>query len=208
MTNIDNIKKVINKLGSADEIREHICFFGGTIPYVYYDEESGREHSDIDILVDKEYINVIRQLLKDSHRYQEELDSLSLDLDMDYGVKSWIDGVFVEFEPASIENGVLKRRTFSLEKEKICIEEIPYEDINDLIIPFEVSGKKTFCQSMELSKAGKEQYGREKDKMDAEFISRHEIDKEKYVRTKKSIELSSTTIIDFDDLKKRNPENS
>ena len=203
MVSLDTIRKVVNKLGSTDEIREHICFFGGAIPYIYYGEESGREHSDIDILVDKNYINVIRELLKQSGRYQEELDSLQLELDEDYGVKAWIDGVFVEFEPMSIEDGVLKRYTFSVEKHMIGIEEIPYDNIDDLIIPFEVDGKITYCQSNELNKAGKEKYGREKDLKDAEFIGRHDIDFEKYERVKKTIEESKTTIISFEDAKKK-----
>lgn len=208
MVELDTIKKVVNKIGSADEIREHICFFGGAIPYIYYGEESGREHSDIDILVDKNYINVIRELLKQSGRYQEELDSLQLELDEDYGVKAWIDGVFVEFEPINFEDNVLKRYTFSVEKQMIGIEEIPYDNIDDLIIPFEVNGKITYCQSNELNKAGKEKYRREKDLKDAEFIGRHNIDMEKYERAKKAIEESKTTIISFEDVKKKQELNA
>lgn len=202
MIKLNDIKKVVYKLGSADEIREHICFIGGAIPYIYYKEESGREHSDVDILVDKKYINLIRKLLKQSGRYQEELDSLQLDLGADYGLKAWIDGVYVEFGPMVIEDGVLKRYTFSKEKEMVCIEEIPFDNIDDLIISFDVGGKNTHCQSMELSKAGKEKYKREKDLQDAEFISRHSIDIEKYERVKKLIENSTTSIISFEEIKR------
>lgn len=203
MVELDTIKKVVKKIGSVDEIRDHICFFGGAIPYIYYGEESGREHSDIDILVDKNYINVIRELLKQSGIYQEELDSLQLELDGDYGVKAWIDGVFVEFEPISIEDNVLKRYSFSVEKQMFGIEEIPYDNIDDLIIPFEVDGKISYCQSNELNKTEKEKYRREKDLKDAEFIGRHDIDIEKYERVKKAIEESKTTIISFDEAKKK-----
>ena len=65
MPSLDHIKRVVERIASVDEIREHIYFFGGAIPYIYYGEESGRDHTDIDILVDESHIDIIRDILKD-----------------------------------------------------------------------------------------------------------------------------------------------
>ena len=203
MVELDTIKKVVNKICSADEIREHICFFGGAIPYIYYGEESGREHSDIDILVDKNYINVIRELLKQSGRYQEELDSLQLGLGEDYGLKAWIDGVFVEFEPMFIDNGMLVRKSFSPNKEMAGTEMIPFKELTDLIVAIDIDGIKSYCQSPELIKAEKEKYKREKDLLDISFIDSQEIDIEKYHRVKKLLELSEVSITSYEDLRNK-----
>lgn len=203
MADLNTIKKVISKLVSVDELREHICFFGGAIPYIYYGEESGREHSDIDILVDKNYINIIRKLLKQSGRYKEELDSLHLDLDEDYGIKAWIDGVYVEFEPMIVEDNVLKRYSFSVDKNIFGVEEIPFENKEDLIIPFEIDDKTTYCQSMEYIKGTKEKYRREKDIRDSEYITSHGIDIDKYERVNKSISNTKTNIISYENIKKK-----
>lgn len=208
MPSLDHIKRVVERIASVDEIREHIYFFGGAIPYIYYGEESGRDHTDIDILVDESHIDIIRDILKDHNKYQEEYDSLKLGLDEDYGVKAWIDGIYVEFEPVSIENGTLKRYTFSPEKELVGIEEITYEKEDDLIVPMEINGKTTYCQSNELNKAAKEKYGREKDLKDAEFIGNHDIDVDKYERVKKSIGEAKTTIISYEESKKKKEINS
>ena len=204
MQDFNTIKKVISKISSVEEIKDHICFFGGSMPYIYYNKESGREHSDIDILVDKEYLDTIRDLLKEHNLYHENLDSVNLDLGMDYGLKACIDGVYVEFEPMSIENGIYKRSSFSIDGKKVGTEEIPYTNIEDLIIPINIDGNTTYCESMELTKARKEMYGREKDLRDAEFISKQEFDNDKYVRAKKALESSKSFVVSYDEIRKHN----
>ena len=198
MPELNEIKKVVDKIGSVDEIREHICFFGGSMPYIYYGEESGRDHSDIDVLVDLEYMDVIRNALKSSGRYKEEYDSLNLGLDTDYGLKAWIDGIYVEFEPKIVKDGVLKRYDFSPEKKLAGVEEIPFDNIEDLIIPLNIGDKTTYCQSMELIKVGKEKCKRDKDLKDIEFIDRHNIDTLKYERVKTAVEKTKTNMFSYD----------
>ena len=193
MPSLEKIKSVIKKIASTSNLGSHICFFGGSMPYIYHNQESNREHSDIDVLVDIEYLPVIRQLLQENNLYDPTLDSLNLGLDQDYGLKVFIDGVYVEFEPMTITNGIVSRSSFSPNKELAGTEYIPYINIEDMIIPIEIDGVKTFAQSPELIKASKEQYKRPKDIQDIAFIDKYGINQEKYSRVSESIK--NTTII-------------
>ena len=203
MSSLYEIKSVIKKISSIENLGQHVCFFGGSVPYIYYNRESNREHSDIDVLVDEKYIDVIRQLAKQSNLYIPKFDSLNLDLGDDYGLKIFIDGVYVEFEPMFIDNGMLVRKSFSPNKEMAGTEMIPFEELTDLIVAIDIDGIKSYCQSPELIKAEKEQYKREKDLSDINFIDSQGIDIDKYHRVKKSIESSTTSISSYEDLKSK-----
>ena len=203
MSSLYEIKSVMKKICSIENLGQHMCFFGGSVPYIYYNKESNRNHSDIDVLVDEEYIDVIRQLAKQNNLYSPNLDSLNLDLGDDYGLKVFINGVYVEFEPMYIENGMLVRKSFSPNREMAGIEMIPFEELTDLIVAMDMDGVKSYCQSPELIKAEKEQYKREKDLVDISFIDSQKIDIEKYHRVKKSLELSKVSITGYEDLKSK-----
>ena len=203
MSSLNEIKAVIKKISEIGNLGQHMCFFGGSVPYIYYNKESNREHSDIDILIDKEYIDVIRQLAKQNNLYIPKLDSLNLDLGDDYGLKIFIDGVYVEFEPMYIDNGMLIRKSFSPNKELAGTEMIPFEELTDLIVSIDIDEIKSYCQSPELIKAAKEQYKREKDLLDISFIDSQGIDIEKYHRVKKSLELSEVSITSYEDLRSK-----
>ncbi len=203
MSSLNEIKAVIKKISEIGNLGQHMCFFGGSVPYIYYNKESNREHSDIDILIDKEYIDVIRQLANQNNLYIPKLDSLNLDLGDDYGLKIFINGVYVEFEPMYIDNGMLVRKSFSPNREMAGSEMIPFEELTDLIVSFDIDGIKSYCESPELIKAAKEQYKREKDLLDINFIDSQGIDIEKYHRVKKSLELSETSITSYEDLRNK-----
>ena len=203
MSSLNEIKAIIKKISEIGNLGQHMCFFGGSVPYIYYNKESNREHSDIDILIDKKCIDVIRQLAKQNNLYIPKLDSLNLDLGDDYGLKIFIDGVYVEFEPMYIDNGMLVRKSFSPNKELAGTEIIPFKELTDLIVSIDIDGIKSYCQSPELIKAAKEQYKREKDLLDISFIDSQGIDVEKYKRVKRSLELSETSITSYEDLRSK-----
>ncbi len=203
MASLNNVKAVVKKISTIENLGEHLCFFGGSVPYIYYNKESNREHSDVDILVDEKYIDYIRQLAKQNNLYIPEFDSLNLNLGDDYGLIIFINGVYVEFEPILIDNGMLVRKSFSPNKELAGIESIPFEVLTDLIVEIDIDGVKTYCQSPELIKAEKEQYKREKDILDISFIDSQGIDIDKYRRVKKAIELSTASISSYEDLRSK-----
>lgn len=201
MANLDRIQSVIEKIVTVPGLGEHVCFFGGSIPYLYHHQESNRDHFDIDVLVDEDFIGYARDILMSSSFYNPELDSINLDIGDDYGLKVFIDGVYVELEPFSIKNGMFTRKSFSPNKQVAGIEKIPYDEISDIIVPFEINGKKSFCQSVEMIKVSKEIYRREKDIYDIEFIDAHGYDNKKYQRVKKDLSFCSDKVQSYDELR-------
>ncbi len=200
MADLSRIKNVVKRISSIGNLGQHMCFFGGSVPYMYYNKESNRDHSDIDVLVDEKYMDVVRQLAQQNNLHKPELDSLNLNLDDDYGFKLFIDGVYVEFEPMSIDNGNLVRKSFSPNRKLAGAETIPFQQLTDLIVEMDIDGIKTYCQSPELIKIDKEKYKRDKDLLDISFIDSQGIDTEKYERVKKMVELSSVSMKSYDDL--------
>lgn len=197
MATLNEIKDVIRKIISVDELREHICFFGGATPYLICNKESGRDHSDIDVLVDEEYMDLVRELLRANNLYNPERDSLNLNLGEDYGVKCFINGIYVEFEPMRVEDNRFIRKSFSPRRNLAGSEEIMFEDISDIIIPIELDGKKVYAETMELIKVDKETYQREKDIKDIEFINDNGVNEEKYQRVQKANMNKVTKMISY-----------
>ena len=70
MPKLEEVRNVVKKISSIDELKGRICFFGGAMPYIYHGEESGREHSDIDVLVDEEVMGVLRDMFKKAENYR------------------------------------------------------------------------------------------------------------------------------------------
>ena len=90
------------------------------MPYIIQGKDSFREHSDIDVLVDVDYMDYLRTLLQEEGYYNPERDSINLGLDKDYGLKVFIDGVYVEFEPMNIENEVFTRKKSLMGRSSRC----------------------------------------------------------------------------------------
>ncbi|MBQ6135327.1 MAG: hypothetical protein IJI60_03310 [Bacilli bacterium] len=210
MTTLQQIKDVINKILSVEGIGKHLYFFGGAMPYILEGEESEREHSDIDVLVDASYMEELRKLLKAHQLYRPKRDSLNLGFSGDYGLKVFIDDVYVEFEPVTIEENVLIRKSFSPNLEIVGVESIPFVELTDLIIPVQIDGVDTFSVTLEFIKASKElaveKYGvpsiREKDLKDIDFINQSGIDPKKYERVKKEFSSSTIKMKSYEEAKK------
>ena len=202
MPKLEEVRNVVKKISSIDELKGRICFFGGAMPYIYHGEESGREHSDIDVLVDEEVMGVLRDMFKKAENYRPHLDSMNLGLDKDYGFKIFIDGVYVEFEPMSIKDGHLIRSSFSPDKELAGTEVIPFLEIEDIVIPITVDGISTHTESMELIRASKAKYERDKDLKDIAFIDSHGIDPERYARVVACLKQADVSMSSYEELRR------
>lgn len=202
MPKLEEVRNVVKKISSIDELKGRICFFGGAMPYIYHGDESGREHSDIDVLVDEEVMGVLRDMFKKAENYRPHLDSINLGLDKDYGFKIFIDGVYVEFEPMSIKDGHLIRSSFSPDKEFAGTEVIPFLEIEDVVIPITVDGISTHTESMELIRASKAKYERDKDLKDIAFIDSHGIDLERYARVVACLKQADVSMSSYEELRR------
>ncbi len=199
MVSLDQVKDAIKELIAIDDVGDHVCFFGGSIPYIVANKQSRREHSDIDVLVDENYMDKIRKIAQERFHYMPNLDSVTLGLDSDYGFKIFIGDVYVEFEPIAIKEGRFVQRSFSPNSKKAGEQQIPFVDIEDLITPIKINGISTHCQSLEMIRASKEQYGRPKDIEDIEFIDNYGINQEKYERVKTALSNSISNIFEYED---------
>jgi hypothetical protein len=199
MPNLDQIKDVIVELISTEDISTHICFFGGAMPYILENQQSGREHSDIDVLVDENYMSQIRQIAQQKYHYMPNQDSIVLGLDRDYGFKIFIGNVYVEFEPISIKDGIFTHRSFSLNSKNAGEQQIPFDHIEDIMVPIELDGIKTFAQSKEMIRASKSEVARPKDLADIEFIDACGINQEKYERIQKALSNRTLNIFSYED---------
>lgn len=202
MPKLEEVRNVVKKISSIDELKGRICFFGGAMPYIYHGEESGREHSDIDVLVDEEVMGVLRDMFKNAENYRPHLDSINLGLDKDYGFKIFIDGVYVEFEPMSINDGHLIRSSFSPDRELAGTEVIPFLEMEDVVIPITVDGISTYTESMELIRASKAKYERDKDLKDIAFIDSHGIDPERYARVVACLKQADVSMSSYEELRR------
>lgn len=202
MPKLEEVRNVVKKISSIDELKGRICFFGGAMPYIYHGEESGREHSDIDVLVDEEVMGVLRDMFKKAENYRPHLDSMNLGLDKDYGFKIFIDGVYVGFEPMSIKDGHLIRSSFSPDKEVAGTEVIPFLEMEDVVIPITVDGISTYTESMELIRASKAKYERDKDLKDIAFIDSHGIDPERYARVVACLKQADVSMSSYEELRR------
>lgn len=66
-------------------------FFLAVQYHIYILIKNQIENILILILVEEEYVDIIRQLVQQSNLYKPELDSINLNLDGDYGLKVFVD---------------------------------------------------------------------------------------------------------------------
>jgi hypothetical protein len=199
MPSLDEVKNVIIELISLEDVADHVCFFGGAMPYIVAGEQSGRNHSDIDVLVDEEYMEKIRQIAQEKFHYMPEQDSLAMGMNRDYGFKIFIDGVYVEFEPIAVRDGIFFHRSFSLNSKKAGEQQIPFKDIQDIMVLVKINGIKTYAQSNEMIRLSKAECGRPKDLADIAFIDSCGIDTEKYARLQEAISSRKLNIFAYED---------
>ena len=76
MSNYSKVKDIILKLNSEELLKEKLYIVGGTVPYLISNTMSNREHSDIDIIVAANDMNVVREYLKNNNLYIKDFDSI------------------------------------------------------------------------------------------------------------------------------------
>jgi len=197
------IVAVLEKIYSQDGIVNLINLSGGIVPYLISNTDSGRNHGDIDFIVKKDNMLLIRQMLQENNLYNIELDSLNIQRDdnEDYGVDTVIYGVPVGFYPYSIENNTIVQRSFTPQymfgKTELKTRILPGISEKDYITRYQLeNGTCINISSLEIIMASKEKAGREKDLSDIKRINQIGFNNEKYQRAKNSIDNSQFTIVE------------
>lgn len=199
------ILEVLKFIAQNDKLKDKVFVSGGIVPWLVSGSDSNRMHGDIDLIVNKENMSLIREVLKEFDLYKEELDSLTYEQDgelQDYGVDAYIRGIPVGFYPyEETKNNTLIQRSFSPDiingKRDLKVKEIPDMMIEDYITNTELpNGLNIGISTLEVVMATKEKVNREKDKHDIAEIIRIGINKGRYDRVYNSISKMKSTLDD------------
>lgn len=99
------IREVLKRILSIEELRGKLIISGGIVPWIVSNTDSGRLHSDIDIICKQEDMGIVRDKLKEFGVYNELMDSMYYHHEdgLDYGVDTNISGVPVGFYPYDVK---------------------------------------------------------------------------------------------------------
>lgn len=196
------MKAIVYELMESPILRGRIFVAGGIVPYIYSTRESGRLHSDIDIVVRREDMDVVRYYAKEAGYYKEEYDSKLFSYNTsqtDYGLALFIRGVPVNIAPFEVKGNYITQRNFSCVAltgfdglMKATLKGIKLEDYIGYVVHEELP---IGVYRLEMVKCAKEESAKEKDHWDLEEINRIGIDKERYMRIKPVVEAMTIEAI-------------
>ena len=162
MSNYSKIKDIILKLNSEELLKEKLYIVGGTVPYLISNTMSNREHSDIDIIVAANDMNVVREYLKNNNLYIKDFDSIMSDYNknkIDYGIDCIIDGITVNFAPFEIvDNNIIQKNFLSKQSSGInalvtvTLNNVKIEDCTTTIIIDQVKIKTYNLEMVRIMK--------------------------------------------------------
>ena len=189
------VKDIVFQLMNTDILKDKVFIAGGIVPYIYSSRDSGRKHTDIDIVVKDDDMLFVRQYLKSAGYYQKDFDSIEFDYNsghVDYGIEVFIQDIPVSFAPFKVIGNDIIQKNF-LKKElsgydalvKVTMCNIAVEDY---ITHIEKDGLHIGTYTLEMVKCAKENSNREKDIHDIREIERIGINKERYTRVKPVIQ--------------------
>ena len=193
------ILSVLEKIYSQSKISNIINLSGGIVPYLISGVNSERNHGDIDFIVKKENMPIIRQLLQENNLYDADMDSLSIDNE-DYGIDAIIDGIPIGFYPYSVEGDNIIQRSFTPQymygSPELKTRVMPQMLENDYIANYSLpNGEIIGTSSLEVIKATKTiTGGREKDYFDIAQIDKIGTDESRYQRVSHSISNNQMTV--------------
>lgn len=203
MFSCEATKKVVYDLMSEQKLKDKIFVAGGIVPWVLSDGQSGRKHSDIDIVVEKNDMGIIREYLKSMGYYQSEMDSMCLAFNNgqhDYGVEVFIDKIPVNFAPYEVDGNNIIQRNFSLESlagfDALLTATLENIQVDDYVTFYTLKNKlKIGAYTLEAVQATKEKTNREKDCIDLQEIKKIGINLNRYNRIKQSIQNMKISFI-------------
>ena len=201
------IKSVVGQLMSSCALKDIIYVAGGIVPYLCTAEDSGRMHSDIDIVAANADMPIIRQYLQSTGLYQSDYDSLEFGYNtgrVDYGIEAFIQGIPVSFAPFDVQGSVIIQRNFSkLELagfDALMTVTMRGIAIEDYITSHEIEGMRIGTYTLEMVKCTKETTGRDKDIRDIQEIENYGIDQERYLRIKPAIQAMTLDALTPDEV--------
>lgn len=183
--NYQNVKNIILKLYSDEDLKDKIIVVGGTVPYLISKKESTRKHSDIDIIVNQEDMPLVRNYL--NRERLSTLDSLNFSynkLHIDYGVNAIIDEITVNFAPyQSVGDKMIQKNFLTKQSNGMnALVTVTMKGINSnaIFAKASIEGIQILTYSLEMIKVMKEKSNKKKDAVDIKVIEDFGYDKTVY----------------------------
>lgn len=166
-----DVLEVYYKIEKMNKTRAKLYLSGGLIPYVLLSEDSGRRHSNLDLLCSKDDIRMIREVFRKHDLYEPKRDSLTYTVNnIDYGFQVVIDKIKVNISVFEEKDNGIVEYSFDCHNRIGRIKNINAK-LSDYILPYVSSDNKKYTTlSLELLIANKILLGRDKDKKDIEKI--------------------------------------
>lgn len=158
---------VYNKIMKMNKTSAKLYLAGGIVPYVLLNEESGRRHSNLNLLCEKKDINMIREVFRKKNLYEPKSDSLTYTVNnIDYGFQVIVDKVKVDISVFEEKDGGIIEYSFDAKRRIGRIKNIVART-SDYIVPYVSSdNKKYMTLSLEFIIANKLITNSDKDKKD------------------------------------------
>lgn len=195
------IKSVVQQLMSMDALKGKIYVAGGIVPYLYTGRDSGRMHSDIDIVAASADMPVIRYYLKSAGLYKSDYDSLEFAYNterIDYGIEAFIQNIPVSFAPFDVQGNDIIQRNFSkLELagfDALMTVTMRGIAVDDYITFHDIEGLRVGTYTLEMVQCTKETTDREKDIRDIREIEKYGTDQERYLRIKPVVQAMTLDV--------------
>lgn len=200
--NCKEVKDTVFYLMKNKLLQGKVFVAGGIVPYIYSGRDSGRKHTDIDIVVKHTDMPAIRSFLKEEGCYQEAFDSVLFSYNTqktDYGIEAFIQNIPVNFAPYEVSGSNILQRNFSLKTLSGFdgLLQVTMENIKegDYITAFVQDGVQIGSYTLEMVQSAKENSDREKDKQDILEIAHIGLAKQRYKRVKPAVQNMKTEVI-------------
>ncbi|MEW9096265.1 MAG: hypothetical protein AB2417_14390 [Clostridiaceae bacterium] len=198
----EEIKEVVFQLMNEKCLNCKVFVAGGILPWIISSNDSNRKHSDIDIVVAKENMPLIRAYLKNKGLYNIKYDSIHLDFNTDYadfGIEAFINDIPVNFAPFEYQGNDIIQKNFSVAElsgldalVQVTMKGIKVDDYVTFMNL--ANGLCIGMYTLEMVKSAKEISNRDKDIYDLKEIEKIGFDAARYNRVKPVVQNMS---IDF-----------
>lgn len=167
----NQIVEVYKKIEKMNKTGAKLYLSGGIVPYVLLNEDSGRKHSNLDLICSKDDIKIIREIFRKKNLYEPKRDSLTYTVNnIDYGFQVVVDKIKVNISVFEEKEDGIVEYSFDCHRRIGRIKNIAAK-LNDYIVPYVSSdNKKYMTLSLEFIIADKLLLNRDKDQKDIEKI--------------------------------------
>ena len=165
------VMEVYHKIEKMNKTKANLYLAGGVIPYVLLNEDSGRSHTNLDLLCSKDDIRMIREVFRKNDLYEPKRDSLTYTVNnIDYGFQVIVDKIKVNISVFEEKDGGIVEYSFDCHNRIGRIKNINAK-LSEYIVPYVSSDNKKYrALSLEFLIADKLLLNRDKDKKDIEKI--------------------------------------